>query len=78
MSVITISAHFDGVHILLDEPYTLEPSARLLVTVLPEEDDERDAWLQLSAESLARVSDLDEPEYPISCVREMNPCYDRR
>ena len=78
MSTISTRAHFDGVHILLDEPYTLQPSARLLVTVLPAEDDEKEAWLQLSAQRLARAYDDDEPEYPLSCVREVNPRYDRR
>ena len=77
MSAISIPAHFDGVHILLDEPYTLQPNARLLVTVVPAEDDEREAWLQLSAQRLTGAYDDDEPEYPISCVLEMNPRYDR-
>lgn len=78
MNAVSIPAHFDGVHILLDEPYALEPNAKLLVTVLPEKDEEREAWLRLSVQRLAEAYDDDEPEYLLSSVREMNPHYDRR
>lgn len=78
MKTISIPAHFDGVHILLDKPYPLEPNTKLLVTVLPEEDEEREAWLPLSARRLADAYADDEPEYPLTSLREMNPNYDRR
>jgi hypothetical protein len=35
MAAISLKAHFDGDHILLDEPYDLPPDARLIVTVVP-------------------------------------------
>ena len=73
MSTISISAHFDGVQILLDEPYPLEPNTKLLIAVLPEQDEEREAWLHLSVQRLADACADDEPEYPLSSVREMNP-----
>ena len=44
---ISIPAHFDGERILLDEPVELERNARLIVTVLPYSETERDAWLRL-------------------------------
>ena len=78
MNTISIPAHFDGERILLDEPYTSEPDARLLVTVLPTKDEEREAWLQLSAQRLAQAYSDEEPEYPLSAIREMNPDYKRR
>lgn len=78
MNPVSIPAHFDGTHILLDEPYPLEPDTKLLVTVLPQKDEEREAWLRLSAQGLAGACADDEPEYPLSSVREMNPRYDRR
>jgi hypothetical protein len=37
MKTVTLSAHFDGKHIQLDEPFKLPPDARLLVTAVPEE-----------------------------------------
>jgi len=35
----TIPAHFDGQHILLDEAVELEPNRKLLVTVLPKDEE---------------------------------------
>jgi len=40
---ISIPAHFDGERILLDEPVELARNARLMVTVLPDGDTDRDA-----------------------------------
>src|SRR5882762_6162248 len=48
---ISIPAHFDGERILLDEPVELKRDARLIVTVLPN-DEEREPWLRLSATHL--------------------------
>ena len=36
MKTVTLTAHFDGEHIQLDEPFQFPAEARLLVTVLPE------------------------------------------
>ena len=49
MDSVSIPAHFDGQHFLLDEPCELEPNARLIVTALPNHDAERESWLRLSA-----------------------------
>ena len=78
MNAILLPAHFDGVHIRLDKAYPLKPDAKLLVTVLPDNDEERDAWLRLSSHRLSEAYTDDEPDYPLSSVREMNPDYDRR
>ena len=79
MNTIYIPAHFDGVHILLDKPYPLEPNAKLLVTLFtPETEEEREAWLKISAHRLAEACADDETEYPLSSIREGNPNYDRR
>ena len=59
----TIPAHFDGKHILLDEPVELEPNTKLLVTVLPK-DIEREEWLNLSRKGLQAAYNANgEPEY---------------
>ena len=42
MDTISIPAHFDGERILLDEAVELEPNTRLVVTVLPNHDAERE------------------------------------
>jgi hypothetical protein len=79
METRTLRAHFDGNQILLDEPFELEPNAKLLITVLPKAfDEEREDWVQLSLESLARAYSDDEPEYSMDLVKEPNPEYEGR
>lgn len=77
MSIVTLPAHFDGQQIKLDRPYDLKPNARLLVTVLPEQetDDERKDWLILSEMGLANAYAEDEVDYPLSLIKEANPEY---
>ena len=48
MKTVSVTAHFDGKHILLDELLDLKPNEKLIVTVLPEQDIEREVWLELS------------------------------
>jgi hypothetical protein len=63
MSVVSLKAHFDGERILLDEPFDLPLNSQLLITVLPPElQAERNAWLELSAQGLARAYGPNEPE----------------
>jgi hypothetical protein len=75
---ITLKARFDGEKILLEEPYTLEPGAELLVVVPETEDEERKIWLEASAIFLARAFGDDEPEYTVDMIKEHNPDYDGR
>ncbi|HLX61587.1 MAG TPA: hypothetical protein VKX17_09930 [Planctomycetota bacterium] len=54
MSAVTLKAHFDGAHIVLDEPYALPRNSALVVTVLPApapSDIDEDAWLRAAATS---------------------------
>ena len=76
MQTISLSAHFDGKQILLDEPFPLAENTRLLVTVVPETETERDLWLRLSAQRLSDAYSDDEPDYDLSSIREINPNYD--
>ena len=73
MSAVILKAHYDGEHIVLDEPFELPPNAPLAVTVLfpttPELDRERAEWAALSAQSLARAYGDDEPEYTTADLR---------
>jgi len=48
MKTVTLSAHFDGREIKLDEPYEIPSNARLLVTVLPEPPPEAEDWAALA------------------------------
>ena len=73
----TISAHFDGQHILLDEAVELEPNTKLLVTVLPK-DVESEEWRGLSAKRLVEAYADDEQEYPVDLVKESNPEYESK
>ena len=77
MPSITLRAHFNGTQVVLDEPFSLEPNVKLLVTILPSETDvERDDWLRLSAEGLAAAYGEDEPDYSSAHLKEANPEYD--
>jgi hypothetical protein len=79
METRTLRAHFDGNRILIDEPYELEPDTALLITILPKaSDEEREDWVRLSLESLARAYSDDEPEYTSDSIKEANPEYDGR
>ena len=70
MKAVAITAHFDGEKVQFDEPCQLETNARLVVVVLPPED-ERQAWFRLSASQLAKAYGDNEPEYtPQICAHE--------
>ncbi len=78
MSQVSIPAHFDGKHILLDEPVELEPDAKLIVTVLSRLDGEHEAWLRLSRQRLEDAYGENEEEYPLDLIKEGNPEYEAR
>ena len=73
----TIPAHFDGQHILLDEAVELEPNTKLLVTVLPK-DEESEEWRALSAKRLEDAYSDDEEQYPLELIKKSNPEYESR
>ena len=69
MPIVALKAHFDGDHIVLDEPFDLPPHSPLIVTLLPEPDTERASWEALAVESLARAYGPDEPAYSLSDIK---------
>ena len=80
MPMIAVSAHFDGERIRLDEPFSIELNAKLIVTILPgqESDNEYEAWLHLSGQRLESAYGENEPEYSSDLLKEVNPDYERR
>lgn len=83
MKTVTLSAHFDGEHIVLEDAFPLPSNARLLVTVLPEAPEGtlmefRRAWDAIAADALARAYGPDEPEYDLTMLKERNPEYEAR
>ena len=74
MKTVTLTAHFDGEHIQLDEPFELPSDARLLVTIVPETlaNLEQAEWYALSKAGLARAYSDDEPDYPVTLLRRGN------
>lgn len=68
MTTVALSAHFDGEKIQLDEPCQLPPNARLVVVVLPS-DDERQEWSKLAMQQLAKAYGPNEPEYTSADLR---------
>jgi hypothetical protein len=74
MKVISLSAHFDGQSIQLDEAYNLEPNTKLIVTILPEPLAEREAWLCFSRHQLNNGYS-EEDDYPLDAIKIPNPDY---
>jgi hypothetical protein len=73
MPTVILKAHFDGEHIVLDEPFELPPNAPVEVTVqwpTTALEKERKEWLDLSAQGLARAYGPDEPEYSLADIRK--------
>ena len=75
MSAVTLKAHFDGLHICLDEPFAIKPNTPLLVTVLADAsiNSDRQSWLAASQEGLASAYGEDEPDYSDAVLREEPP-----
>jgi hypothetical protein len=53
MPAVTLQAHYDGRHIVLDEPCNLPINVPLMVTLLPAsaDPDTEEAWLRAAASS---------------------------
>ena len=77
MSTVAIPAHFDGKHIILDEPVELPPNANLLVTVIPSSSEAiaEDAWLKAagSGDAFAFLADDAEDIYTSSDGEPFKP-----
>ena len=80
MPMISVPAHFDGKRICMDEPFELEPNAKLIVTILSGQKsmNEHEAWLQLSGQRLEDAYGENEPEYSSDLLKEVNPDYEGR
>jgi hypothetical protein len=64
MLAVTLKAHYNGKHIVLDEPFDLPPDSPLMVTVMPKKNfTEEDQWHSLAVDALARSYGDDEPDY---------------
>jgi hypothetical protein len=68
MKTVALSVHFDGEKVQFDEPCQIEANARLVVVVLPN-DDERHEWSQFSANQLEKAYGENEPEYTVADLR---------
>jgi len=63
MPLQSIPAHYDGSQVLLDEQVIIKPNSRLIVTILEDDDPEREDFLRLAGESIAASYSDDEVEY---------------
>ncbi len=70
MPIQSISAHYDGSHIVLDEATELRPDARLIVTVLPDPDPDRADFMRLSEDSLSQAYSDEEVEYSETDIKK--------
>lgn len=72
MPSFVLKAHFDGKQIVLDEPYALSPSSRLLVLVMPESGNQAsDKRMDLATASLNRAYGDHEPDYSLEDVKTL-------
>jgi hypothetical protein len=78
MNALSVPAHFDGKYILLDQELELEPNTKLIVTVLPKHDVEREEWTKFSNKRLKDAYAPDEIEYSLDLIKEVNPDYKGR
>lgn len=69
MPLMSIPAHFDDTQVLLDEKVALPTNARLLVTVLDGANEDREEFLQLAANSLAKAYSDEEVEYTTADIK---------
>lgn len=69
MTLLTVSAHFDGNQVLLDEDVDLRPGTKLIVTVLDDLNGEHTDFHQLSSSALANAYD-DEVEYTEADIKK--------
>lgn len=73
MNGVILKAHYDGKHIVPDEPAHLPIDTPLAVTVRPADAaalaGEQAEWLALSAQGLARAYGDDEPEYTVADLK---------
>jgi hypothetical protein len=72
--MLEIRGHFDGTQILFDEPCELPPNTKVIIKVLPNDEDAD--WLSLGKKSFARAYADDEPEYPLEKIKDLNPEYE--
>ena len=74
MPTLSLKAHFDGQHILLDEPFDLPSGAQLLVTVVSPDweywEGSHECWAA-GSRAFERAYGDDEPEYSLADVREL-------
>ena len=62
MPTAILKAHYNGEHIVLDEPFVLPDNVPLMVTVFSP-DAERSEWAARGAQGFARAHGDDEPDY---------------
>ncbi len=77
MPTVALQAHYDGEHIVLDEPYDLPANASLMVTLLPAiaDPDSEDMWLRAAVASDA-FAFLADPAEDIYTATDGQPFHD--
>jgi hypothetical protein len=81
MPITTLTGHFDGNQICIDEPYKIQPNTKLIITILPKNEFdliENESWYNLSYSGLNAGYGNEEPEYSNELLREVNLDYEGR
>ena len=71
MPTAILKAHYDGEHIVLDEPFQMPANTLLTVMVFTpdHEGNDRSEWASLAAHSFVRAYGVDEPEYTLADIK---------
>lgn len=77
MKTVSVTAYFDGKQIQLDEPLDLKPNTKLMVTVLSDQESDRETWQAIAIQGLERAYTEEDEVYDLSDVKTSNPSYER-
>ena len=69
---LTLEVVFDGAVFRPTKPINLKPNTRMEIII----SDEREDWLQFSGQNLENAYGENEPEYPLTLIKEKNPDYE--
>jgi hypothetical protein len=75
MKTISCTGRYDGKVVQLDEQIDIPKNAAVIVTVLPNISGEEAEWHRASLGGVGAAYAPNEPEYPLTALKEQNPDY---
>ncbi len=62
----------DARHLMLKNPIEIPPGSKVLITIVPNKSNGNDDWFSLSIQQLEAAYGEDEPDYPLSLIKNPN------